>query len=356
MTAAGPKFKVVLIEHGYASIEHERQIITAAGGEFIDAEKLPLTQALELCREADGILFRRLDITREMLGNFRRCKIILRYGIGTDNVDTTAATEAGIIVGHVPAYCLDEVSSHSLALLLDCVRRVSVTYKKMEKGAWDVHRHDPIYRMAGRTLGLIGFGRIGQTVARKLAGWNLRLLATDPFVEKTRAHALGVELVELASLLAASDYISLHTPLLPETRLLINASTLARMKPGAILVNTARGPVVETSALVRALDNGHLAAAGLDVFEEEPLPNNSPLRSHPKIILTDHTAWYSEESQIELQKTAAEEVARVCNGGLPQSLANPEVLRRLGRFEEWKPGEAVRWQLQRLESIQSAAR
>jgi D-3-phosphoglycerate dehydrogenase len=344
-------FRVVLIEHGYASTEVERRIIEGAGGEFIDAEQMPLSKALELCRDADGILFRRIDVTREMIRQFRKCKAIVRYGVGTDNVDLKAATEANIIVGHVPAYCVDEVSSHAIALMLACARKIVSTHKRMEQGSWDVHREDPIYRIAGKTVGIVGLGTIGRAVARKLTGWDVELLATDPFVEEDRARELGVRLVDFETLLRRSHFVMLHVPLLPETRHLINASTVGQMQRGAILVNTARGPVVDSQALLSALDSGQLAAAGLDVFEEEPLPADSPLRRHPRLIATDHTAWYSEESQRDLQRTAAEELARVCTGGLPKSLANPEVIERLGRTAEWEPGENMRWQLKRLRAL-----
>jgi D-3-phosphoglycerate dehydrogenase len=344
-----PKFKVVLIEHGYASIKCERQIIESTGAEFIDADQLPLNEGLRLCEDADGILCRRLQVNAKMIKGFRRCKMIVRYGVGTDNVDVNAATAAGIIVGHVPNYCIDEVSTHAIALLLACVRHIIPTHQKMERGEWDVHRGQPIYRLEGRTLGLVGLGNIGQAVARKLHGWGLSLLAADPFVDSARAQSLGVKLVQLETLCRESDYISLHCPLLPETRHLMNSKTIALMKRGAILVNTARGPIVDLKALQQKLDDGHLAAAGLDVFEEEPLPADSPLRKHPRIVASDHTAWYSEEAQLQLQQTAGEEMARVCRGGLPLALANPEVLHRLGRFEEWIPTEAARWQLKRLQ-------
>jgi len=345
------KFKVVLVEHDYATIQYERQIIEAADGELIDGDKLPIQESLRLCEEAEGIFCRRLQVTAAMIQRFRRCKIILRYGVGTDNVDINAATGVGIIVGHVPAYCVDEVSTHALALLLACIRHIVPTHQKMERGEWEVHRGLPIYRMEGRTLGLVGFGNIGQAVARKMRGWGLKLLAHDPFVDPARAGALGVKLVELETLCRESDYVSLHCPLLPETRHLLNKRTLDLMKLGAVLVNTARGPIVDLNALGQALDAGRLASAGLDVFEEEPLPADSPLRKHPRVVLTDHTAWYSEESQIDLQRTAAEEMVRVCTGGLPRSLANPEVLQRLGRFAEWTPSETVRWQLRRLHRL-----
>jgi len=350
VTVTMPKFKVVLIEHGYATIECERQIIESAGGQFIDAEKLPLEEALRLCEEAEGIFCRRLEVTAALIKRFRRCKIIVRYGVGTDNVDVNAATEAGIIVGHVPAYCVDEVSTHAIALLLACARHIVPTHLKMGRGEWDVHRDEPIYRIEGRTLGLVGFGNIGQSMARKLQGWGLKLLATDPFVDAARADAVGVKLVDLETLCRKSDYVSLHCPLLPETRHLFDKRALAMMKRGAILINTARGPLIDLNALGEALDAGHFASAGLDVFEEEPLPVNSPLRQHPRVVVTDHTAWYSEESQQQLQRTAAEEMVRVCTGGLPLSLANPEVLHRLGRFDEWTPSEMARWQLKRLKT------
>ena len=344
------RFRVILIEHGYSTVEYERRIITEAGGEFIDAESLPLSEALRLCEDADAILCRRLEVSAGMIQKFRRCKILVRYGVGTDNVDVNAATAAGIIVGHVPSYCIDEVSTHAIALLLASIRKVVVTHGKMQSGAWDVHRADPIYRMSGRTLGLIGLGKIGGAVARKLQNWNLQILATDPYVEPDRAEFLGVQLVGLEVLLRKSDYVSLHCPLLPETRHLIKSETLALMKPGAILINTSRGTVVDSASLLQALAVGKLGGAGLDVFEEEPLPATSPFRRHPAVIVTDHTAWYSEESQVQLQQTAAQEIVRVCTGGLPLAVANPEVLHHLGRFKEWTPSPEARWQLKRLSS------
>lgn len=346
------RFTAVLIEHGYSSSDIERGIITAAGGEFIDASERPLEDALRLCESAEGVMLRRIEVPAEMLARFRRCKILVRYGVGTDNVDITAATAQNIIVGHIPDYGMDEVSTHALGLLLACVRRLVETHNKMRgTDAWDVHREQPLWRMAGRTLGLVGLGNIGRTVARKMAAWSVRLLATDPYVEPAIAAALGVTLMDFNTLCRESDYLTLHCPLLLETKHLINARTLALMKPGAILINTARGPLVETAALLGALDSGRLAQAALDVFEEEPLPKTSPLRSHPQVILTDHVAWYSEEAQAQLQRTAAEELVRVCTGGLPRSLANPEVLHRLGRFDEWNPSEPVKWQLKRLAAL-----
>jgi D-3-phosphoglycerate dehydrogenase / 2-oxoglutarate reductase len=342
------RFRAVLIEHGYSATRCERELIEAAGGEFVDADALPLEEALRLCEGADGILCRRIQVPRALLQRFRRCRIIVRYGVGTDNIDTDAATDLGIIVGHVPSYCVDEVSSHAIALTLASLRRVAETDRRLRAGGWDVRRGEVIHRIAGRTLGLVGLGGIGRAVARKMAGWELRLVATDPFVEPSVASGLGVELVDFDTLCRESDCVSLHCPLLPETRHLIDARALSLMRPGAVLVNAARGPLVHTASLLAALDDGRLSGAALDVFEDEPLPADSPLRHHHRIVMTDHTAWYSEESQAELQRSAAEAIVTVCSGGLPGSLANPSVLRRLGRWNEWRPAENMRWQLQRL--------
>ncbi|MBI4661032.1 MAG: C-terminal binding protein [Verrucomicrobia bacterium] len=349
------KFKVILIKHGYPNVEYERKVVTDAGGEFFDGDKLSEEEEQRICAEAEGILVRWRKITPGLIKTFRRCKIIVRYGVGTDNVDVDAATEAGIMVGHLPTYCLDEVSNHAIALWLACVRRVVRTHQKLAQGGWDANPPEPIHRTRGKTFGLVGFGNIAQAVARKLSGWGLRLLATDPFVDPARAQALGVHLVDQETLLQESDYLSLHVPLLPETRHLMSAPQFARMKPGVMLVNTARGPIVDAKALVGALETGRVAQAALDVFEEEPPPVNAPLRTHPRVILTDHVAWYSEESQIELKTSAAEEVVRVCTGGLPRSVANPEVLQRLGRLQEWTPNDTYRWQLKRLEKLRERA-
>lgn len=341
-------FRVVLVEHGYPVKHYERDIITAAGGEFVDAEALPLNEAFELCRQADGILLRRTGVTAEMIRGFERCRTIVRYGVGTDNIDLEAATCAGIIVGNVPDYCMDEVSTHAVALLLACVRDICRIYSRMIQGDWRSQPTQPLRQMAGKSLGLVGLGQIGSAVARKMAMWGLRILACDPFVEESHARSLGVQLVDLRTLCGQSDYISLHTPLLPETHHLIGAEQLNLLKSGSILVNTARGSLVDTQALLAALDDGRLDWAALDVFEDEPLPADSPVRRHPRVVLTDHTAWYSEESQARLQLSAARSIVTACTGGVPASLSNPQVLYKLGKFDQWQPAPCMRWQLARM--------
>ncbi|MGV3771741.1 MAG: C-terminal binding protein [Verrucomicrobiales bacterium] len=345
------RFRVVLVEHGYGDISHEREIIEAADGELIDAETISPLQLRPLLAEADGLLVRRGIVDAAFLRNLPKCKVIVRYGVGVDNIDLQAASEAGILVGHVPFYCQGEVSSHAIGLLLALTRRIVSTHQLMKNGGWDIHRNVPVSRMTGKTLGLAGFGTLGQAVAQKLQGWGMHIIATDPFIEPERADRLNVQLVSFEELLGRSDYISLHTPLLPETFHLMNSRAFEKVKPGAFLVNTARGPLVEGPALLEALEKEIIAGAGIDVFVQEPLPEDSPLRNHPGIIITDHMAWYSVESQLQLQKTAAEEVVRGCTGALPRAIANPEVLGKLGKIAEWEPTWMATWQQKRLEKL-----
>ncbi len=340
-------FRVVLLEHSYHARHYERDIVEAAGGEFTDAEDRPLSEALDLCRQADGILVRRTQVTAEMIATFRRCRTIVRYGVGTDNIDLKAATGAGIIVGNVPDYCIDEVSTHAIALLLACVRDISGTHARITQGGWDIRRSVPIGQAAGKSLGLVGLGQIGSAVARKMAPWGLRILGCDPFIAESHARGCGVRLVDLETLCRQSDYVSLHVPLLPETLHMIGSAQLKQVKRGCVLINTARGALVDTQVLLEALEDGRLAWAGLDVFEQEPLPADSPLRRHPRIVLTDHMAWYSEESQARLQTSAAKSVVTACTGGVPASLANPQVLYSLGKVNQWQPAPSMQWQLAR---------
>jgi len=345
-------FKVVILPHGYPSIQQEREIISRAGGQVVETETLPDEAAvLREAEDADALLVRWMKITPGHISRFRRCRIIVRYGIGYDNVDYQAATQAGIIIGHCTSYCLDEVATHTLGLLLACVRDIVATHQKVAARGWSNNPAARQWRMAGRTLGLVGLGNIGQAVARKLAGWNMRLLASDPFVPPARAAELGVKLVDLPTLCRESDYISLHAPLLPETHHLIGRSELAQMKRGVIVINTSRGPVLDGAALLKSLQAGQVGAAGLDVFEQEPLALDSPFRNHPRVVVSDHAAWYSEDALAELQRTVAEEAVRACTGGLPLAIANPEVLHKLGRFHEWTPNYNAQWRAKRAAAL-----
>ena len=348
------RFRVVAIDHGFPTTEPEEQIFRAAGGEFLNVEGRPYPVAMAFCHEAQAVMCRRITVTEAMIEHFYTAKFLLRYGGGADNVDVPAATLHKIMVGSIPQYCTEETALHTIALLLACVRNLLETHRKVAAGGWDLFPPEKLGRMSQRTLGLVGFGSVGQAVAKRLQGWGLTMLASDPYADKRRAELLGVRLVTLDALCASSDYISLHLPLLPETRHLFNARLFALMKSGTILINTARGAVVNTEDLVEALAERRVGRVGLDVFEEEPLPPNSPFRKHPRVLFTDHNAWYSEESQAAIQKLAAEEVVRVCSGQLPQALANPEVLPRIGYKAAWNPPEQLLWQLKRAKTLPPA--
>jgi D-3-phosphoglycerate dehydrogenase len=258
-----------------------------------------------------------------IIGRLGKCRVLSRYGVGYDNVDVPAATAKGIWVARVPDYCWEDVSDQALALLLGCVRGVAFKDRQVRAGRWNLHKEVQTHRVAGRTLGLIGFGAIARVLQRKVSGLGLaRVLVSDPYVDPDVVRKAGAEPVELERLLHESDYVSIHVPLGPETRGLIGERQLALLKPEAILVNTSRGPVVDEQALARALESRKLAAAGLDVFEREPLPESSPLRRLDNVILSDHAGWYSEESVVELKRKAAENVAAVLSGGRPKYPVN----------------------------------
>jgi len=260
-----------------------------------------------------------------MIGKMPKCRIISRFGIGVDNVDIEAATGAGIVVTKVPDYCIDEVSDHAMALLLAIVRKIPSSSARTHGGRWEMKAVVPIHRLRGSVLGLAGFGRIPQLVAPKAKAFGMTVVAYDPFVPDEAFSRAGVERVDLPKLLTSSDYVSVHTPLTPETKHLFNRDTFGQMKRGAYIVNTARGPIIDEAALAEALDTGQIAGAALDVMTQEP-PPTSPLFGRDNVIITPHTSFYSEESLIELQMKAAQEVVAVLSGRSPRNPVNPEVL------------------------------
>lgn len=278
-----------------------------------------------VARDADAVLVTYAKVTADMIGQMTRCRIIARFGIGVDNVDIPAATKAGIVVTRVPDYCIDEVSDHTMALLLALARKIPSANSRAHAGRWEMPAVVPIYRLRGSVLGLVGFGRIPQLVAPKAKAFGLKVISYDPLVCQETMNCAGVEKVDFSELVSVSDHISIHAPLVPETNHLFNASVFCRMKPTAYLINTARGPIVDEQALAQALDRGHLAGAALDVLSHEP-PSASPLFGRDNVILTPHMSFYSVESLIDLQSKAAEEVVRVLSGEVPLNPLNPEAL------------------------------
>jgi D-3-phosphoglycerate dehydrogenase / 2-oxoglutarate reductase len=321
-----PQLFVGVSDSVFPTLDPAREVLSRVGAELRLAQEPTADSILQVARDADALLATYAKITAAMIPEMKRCRIISRFGIGVDNVDIPAATKAGIVVTRVPDYCIDEVSDHTLALLLSLVRKIPFSNARTHTGRWEMPAVAPIHRLRGTVLGLVGFGRIPQLVAPKAQAFGLKVVAYDPYISRdvfARAH---VEQVEFPELVKTSDYISIHSPLVPETHHLFNAAIFARMKPTAYLINTARGPIVDETALARALDAKQIAGAALDVLSQEP-PAGSPLFGRDNVILTPHTSFYSVESLVDLQVKAAEEVVRVFSGEMPRNPVNPEVLR-----------------------------
>ena len=290
-----------------ARVDPEMRMSKSTGAEDI----------LAVARDADAILVTYAKLPAELLAQLTRCKAIGRFGLGVDNIDVPAAAARGIVVTYVPDYCMQEVSDHAMALLLALARKVPFSNRLVQAGRWEMPAVAPLRRIEGQVLGLIGFGNIPRALAPKAKAFGLKVVAHDPYAAKDVFAAADVESVSSDDLLARSDFISVHAPLLPATRGLVNAAAFAKMKKGALIVNTARGPLIDEPALIAALDSGHLGGAALDVVTTEPLAKDSPLIGRDNVILTPHTAFYSVEALEELQTKCATDVARVLSGEKP---------------------------------------
>jgi D-3-phosphoglycerate dehydrogenase len=321
------KAKVVLTDYVWASLDVERQTLEDVATLVALQTKTPDAFLAEAA-DCDALLNTYAGpITAEAMARMPRCKIIARYGIGVDTIDLAAATDAGIIVTNNPTYCIDEVAEHTLALLLACARKVAFYDRLVRAGRWEVPPGKPMFRLGGRTLGLVGFGNIARAVATRAAALGMRVLYSDPFVRPGAFDVPG-ERREFLELLAESDFVSLHPPLSAETRGMMNDAAFARMRPTAFLVNCSRGPIVDTAALVRALDAGRIAGCALDTTDPEPLPEPHPLRGRENALITPHAAWYSEQAMVGLQAGAPGEVRRVLTGTWPVNVVNPAVRSR----------------------------
>jgi len=267
-----------------------------------------------VAKDADAVFVTYAKLTREVLTQFTRCKAIGRFGLGVDNIDLVAAKEKGIAVNYVPDYCVREVSDHAMALLLALIRKIPLSNKLVQSGRWEMPAVVPIRRIEGTVLGLVGFGHIPRLVAPKAQAFGMKVIAYDPFAKPDIFKSAGVESVDLDTLFQSSDYVSVHAPLLPATRGMMNTAAFAKMKKGAYIVNTARGPLIDEAALIAALDTGQIGGAGLDVVATEPLAKDSPLLGRDNVIISPHTAFYSIEALNELQTKCATDVARVLSG------------------------------------------
>lgn len=317
--------KVVVTDCDHLSLELERKVLNEINPEFVVAHCTREEEVIEAARDADGIINQYAPMTRRVIESLKRCKVIARYGIGVDNIDVEAATEHGIIVANLPDYCVDEVSTHAVALILSCLRKITLLDNLVKQEIWNLTLARPLLRTQGRILGLFGLGKIGRAVAEKTSRFGFKIIACDPYVAKVDRE---IELAEFPQLLSDSDFISIHTPLTKETRHIFGENELRAMKKSAYLINTARGSIINEKALYKALKDKWIAGAALDVMEKEPPDWKNPLLKLNNLIITPHVSFYSEESYVDLKTKTAEAVLFVLKGGLPRAMVNPQVINK----------------------------
>lgn len=316
------KYRVLLTDYNWPDLDVERRLLAEVGAELlVPPASDPLTLA-SAAGDVQAIITCWAKVPDSVLAAAPHCRHVARLGIGLDNIDVASATRRGMIVTNVPDYCLHEVAEHALALLLSLARRTAHFHHETKSGRYDPKSWAPMRRIAGQTLGIVGLGGIGRELAARGNGLGMRVLAAR---RKSEAPP-GVTLVPLDALLAQSDYVSLNVPLTPETRRLIGRRELGLMKPTAFLINTARGGLVDHAALAEALAAGSLAGAALDVQDPEPPDMAQPPFNDPRVIVTPHGAFYSEESLADLRERVARQVAAVLVGARPENIVNSEVL------------------------------
>jgi D-3-phosphoglycerate dehydrogenase len=315
--------RVAVTDFTFPSLDIEEAVLSPLGIDVVGHQCKSSDELVAAVRGADAVLTQFAPVTGEVIGAMDAARVIVRYGIGVDNVDLVAARERGVPVCNVPAYCLDEVADHTMAFILSATRRVLANCLHVRKGEWGLPVPlDDMCALRDLTVGIVGFGRIGREVAARLRPFKCRRLVCDPVVGDDVVKTSGCELSSFDDLLTASDVISLHCPSSPETRKLFDAGAFARMKPGAVLVNLARGDLVDTDALIGALESGRLGAAALDVCDPEPIPTDSPLRRLENVVVSSHVASASAVAVEELRKTAAGIAADVLQGRAPINVVN----------------------------------
>lgn len=300
----------------------ERDILASLDARVLAFPTTTTPEAQAAIREADALMVSIQPVTADLIRTMTRCRIVGRVGTGLDAIDLRTAADHGIWVTYVPDYSIDEVSTHAITLLLAQARGLPEQLNSTRRGEWTNRGMRTVYRLKDQVLGVIGCGRIGQAAAAKGLGLGLKVIGFDPYMDAAILRAQGIEPVDLDTLLRTSDYITLHSPLTEENRHIINAATLAKMKPTAYLINTARGPLIDEDALLQAVRTGTIAGAALDVLTVEPPPSDHPLMHEPNILVTPHAGWYSEEAKVDVRVRGAEEVVRVLKGEPPRAPAN----------------------------------
>jgi len=324
--------KIVVADSIFLTEEYRKRLEVLGELEIYDSVPASRDELIERIKDAEVVIVGRYGVDTKALSSAPKLKMISLWQTGFDNVDLEAATKHGVIVSNVPSYAFDSVAEFVFALSLDLLRRVHLADMNLRKGlfAWKCYIGN---QLMSKTIGVLGTGEIGQRVIQIAHGFNMNVLSVTAHPSPERAKALGIKFVDLDTLLSESDIVTLHVPLTPETEHMIGARELAKMKPTAILINTARGKVVDETALIKALKEKKIAGAGLDVFEKEPLPMDSPLLEMHNVVLTPHIAFLSEESLDECTYMTVENVEMFIKDQ-PQNVVNPSVLKGLGMSRE----------------------
>ncbi len=316
-------FKIVILDDRYDSYRYEKDVLEPIGATVVNVRGSSTDEVIPAARDADGICVNLTPMPAPVIEALERCRIIARYGVGYDNVDVETATAKGIWVANVTDYCDEDVSDQAFALFMSCVRKTAQRDRQVRAGINDLKATSPQYRIRGRTFVLFGYGRIARTLHRKLGGFKLdRVLVVDPFVDADTIRAAGAEKADFDTAVREGDYFSIHMPLNDQTRYTFNENVFRAMKPTAMVINTSRGPIIDEKALYKALSEGWIDSAGLDVFEVEPIAEDHPLLQLENITVSGHTGFYTEESLRELKTKAAENVKAVLTGGKPNYPVN----------------------------------
>jgi D-3-phosphoglycerate dehydrogenase len=319
--------KVYMVDRYNSAEFRVLDIFKNNGIEFIIENCKTEQEVIDQCADADALLVVYFPITKRIISHLDHCKVIMRYGIGYENVDVEAATEKGIAVCNLPDYCIPEVATHAMALILDAVRKTRRLHNELHKGIWSKDLGADVHRLSELTLGLLGFGNIARTLAQYAKPFGISLIAYDPYIPENVFAQLGVKKVELDELFATSDIISIHVPLTPQTRHLINKANIAKMKDQVIIINTSRGPIICEADLVDALQAGKIKAAGLDVFEAEPIKDkNHPLLQFDNVTVTPHVSYGSVESREDMLQKASKTIVTVLSGEIPYNAVNKKTL------------------------------
>lgn len=319
------KWKVVVTDYEFGELRFEEAVFEGLDIELVKGQARTEEEVIELCRDADGIINQYAPLSERVIKELNNCKVISRYGVGVNTIHIPSSTEKGICVTNVPDYSMDEVSDHALALIMSIARKVVTLNEYVKKGVWDYKKGIPIRRARAQVVSVLGFGRIPRRLVAKLIAIGYQVNVYDPYVPEEAVREAGANPVSLEEAVRTGDFISVHVPLMDNTKGLIGEKEFAMMKPTAVIINTARGPVIDEQALIKALQTNQIAGAGLDVVEIEPIPKDHPFLTMENVVINPHAAWYSTEAAEEMRTKAARNIVEVLNGFYPTYLVNHDV-------------------------------